>query len=134
MNHSLSRLGVKAEIMTKVGDDAYGTMIIDELAGDGLDTSHVIRKKGISSPFTYVIVDIEGQTRTCIHTPSEDMKEEEISESLLDGVSFLHLDGRNTLYVRHICMSLSVIYNCILNQRLLSLILVPFSLLTRLDI
>eukprot|EP00624_Nannochloropsis_granulata_P002431 evm.model.NODE_2219_length_28325_cov_37.384148.5 len=54
---ALSRLGVHAEIFTKVGDDAYGKMIVDELAADGLDTRRVIRKAGISSPFTYVIVD-----------------------------------------------------------------------------
>lgn len=93
----LSRLGVPAEIMTKVGDDAYGKMIVDELAGDGLETGHIIRKAGISSPFTYVIVESEGQTRTCIHTPSEDMTEEEITPALLEGIDFLHLDGRNTL-------------------------------------
>lgn len=67
----LSRLGVPAEIMTKVGDDAYGALITDELRKDGLDVSRVIRKAGITSPFTYVIVDVAGQTRTCIHTPSE---------------------------------------------------------------
>ena len=94
---ALSRLGVHAEIFTKVGDDAYGKMIVDELAADGLDTRRVIRKAGISSPFTYVIVDTASQTRTCLHTPSEDMTEEEILPSLLDGVDFLHLDGRNTL-------------------------------------
>ncbi|GAB5032006.1 pfkb-type carbohydrate kinase family protein [Nannochloropsis oceanica] len=94
---ALSRLGVHAEIFTKVGDDAYGKMIIDELAADGLDTRRVIRKAGISSPFTYVIVDTASQTRTCLHTPSEDMTEEEVLPSLLDGVDFLHLDGRNTL-------------------------------------
>jgi sugar/nucleoside kinase (ribokinase family) len=94
---ALSRLGVHAEIFTKVGDDAYGKMIVDELAADGLDTRRVIRKAGISSPFTYVIVDTASQTRTCLHTPSEDMTEEEITPSLLDGVDFLHLDGRNTL-------------------------------------
>lgn len=60
-----------AEILTKVGDDAYGKMITDELGQDGLGTARVIRKQGITSPFTYVIVDVAGQTRTCIHTPSE---------------------------------------------------------------
>jgi len=94
---ALSRLGVHAEIFTKVGDDAYGKMIVDELTADGLDTHRVIRKTGISSPFTYVIVDTASQTRTCLHTPSEDMTEEEITPDLLDGVDFLHLDGRNTL-------------------------------------
>jgi sugar/nucleoside kinase (ribokinase family) len=62
---------VRAEILTKVGDDAYGTMITDELSKDSIETGRVIRKAGITSPFTYVIVDVAGQTRTCIHTPSE---------------------------------------------------------------
>lgn len=93
----LCRLGVRTEILTKVGNDAYGSMILEEFAIDGLDTRHVIRKAGISSPFTYVIVDMAGQTRTCLHTPSEDLTEDEINPAVLDGVDFLHLDGRNTL-------------------------------------
>lgn len=77
---SLNRLGVKTAILTKVGDDAYGTMICDELSNDGVDTHHVVRKKGINSPFTYVIVDMEGQTRTCIHTPSEGKQDDRESK------------------------------------------------------
>ena len=71
VTNSLSRIGVKSSILTKVGSDAYGTMICDELAKDGVNIHSVVRKEGITSPFTYVIVDTEGQTRTCIHTPSE---------------------------------------------------------------
>jgi sugar/nucleoside kinase (ribokinase family) len=58
-------------MMPQVGHDAYGSMIVDELAKEGIDTSLIVRKAGITSPFTYVIVEAEGQTRTCIHTPSE---------------------------------------------------------------
>lgn len=46
-------------------------MIRDELESDGVDTSPVVVKSGKTSPFTYVLVDTETLTRTCIHTPSE---------------------------------------------------------------
>lgn len=55
----------------QVGGDAYGKMITDELSGDGVDTSRVVVKAGQTSPFTYVLVDTETMTRTCIHTPAE---------------------------------------------------------------
>jgi len=64
----------------QVGIDQYGRMITDELNRDGVGTSRVVVKEGLTSPFTYVVVDMETLTRTCIHTPCEEGEEEEEEE------------------------------------------------------
>lgn len=66
---SASRLGLAAHIATKVGSDGNGRIILEELVQEGVDTSRVIISDDTPSAFTYVIVDREGGTRTCIHTP-----------------------------------------------------------------
>jgi hypothetical protein len=60
----------------------------------------VIRAPASPSPFTYIIVDREGATRTCIHTPGEPMRAEELTPELaaaaLEGAALVYFDGRLT--------------------------------------
>lgn len=64
-----SRLGLDACLATKVGTDANGRLILQGLEEEGVDVSRVIVSDATPSAFTYVIVDKEGGTRTCLHTP-----------------------------------------------------------------
>lgn len=92
------RLGVECSLVTKLGQDDNGDLIRKELNSDGVDTSLCVSKAGLDSPFTYILVDTSTQTRTCIHTPiQEDLLPDELPADVLDGVSVVHLDGRNTL-------------------------------------
>ncbi|CAM9800083.1 unnamed protein product [Ascophyllum nodosum] len=92
-----SRLGLDACLATKVGSDANGRLILQGLEQEGVDVSRVIVSHATPSAFTYVIVDREGGTRTCLHTPqTEDTLPEEITAQLLDGVDVVHVDSRHT--------------------------------------
>nr|GMD66926.1 ribokinase-like isoform X1 [Ipomoea batatas] len=94
-----ARLGLNPRIISKVANDGQGKGILDELDGDGVDTSFMVVSEGGNSPFTYIIVDNQTKTRTCIHTPGEPpMKPEELSQSHLlsavDGARIVYFDGR----------------------------------------
>eukprot|EP00752_Nemacystus_decipiens_P008271 g7395.t2 len=92
-----SRLGLDACLATKVGSDANGRLILQGLEDEGVDVSRVVVSDATPSAFTYVIVDKEGGTRTCLHTPqTEDILAEEITPGLLEGVAAVHLDSRHT--------------------------------------
>ncbi|CAM9457179.1 unnamed protein product [Discosporangium mesarthrocarpum] len=94
---ALSRLGLDAAMITKVGSDTNGRLILDEFRSEGVDVSRVIVSDATPSAFTYIIVDQEEGTRTCIHTPqTEDTLPEEVTPDLLEGVSLVHLDSRHT--------------------------------------
>lgn len=92
------RLGMPCRLVSKVGDDMYGHAALQELQGDGIDTTFVVSKSGVNTSFTYVIVDTKNGTRTCISTASnEELLVTEVKETMLDGVSLVILDGRHTL-------------------------------------
>ena len=85
-----STSGSTVRVVSKIGTDAAGDAILKEFATDNIDTSNVLVTSD-KSPFTYIIVDRETNTRTCIHTPGEPYLEEEITpaqiEKILDGAS-----------------------------------------------
>ncbi|KAF7804580.1 ribokinase-like isoform X1 [Senna tora] len=95
----VARLGLKPRVISKVADDTQGRGILDELKVDGVDTSFIVVSKDGTSPFTYIIVDNQTKTRTCIHTPGyPPMIPEDLSESsllaALDGARIVYFDGR----------------------------------------
>lgn len=94
-----SRLGTEPFIITMVGNDAMGDSIVDGLAKEGIRTEHVCHGEG-PSPFTYIIVDRTGGTRTCIHTPGPpmapgDLPPAAVTAALADA-ALIYFDGRLT--------------------------------------
>ncbi|XP_012085190.1 ribokinase isoform X2 [Jatropha curcas] len=94
-----ARLGLKPRIISKIADDSQGRSILEELENDGVDTSFIVVSKDGNSPFTYVIVDDQTKTRTCIHTPGyPPMIPDDLSQSsllsALDGVRLAYFDVR----------------------------------------
>lgn len=87
-------------VVSKIGADAAGDAILKEFAADGIDTSNILvsSEPGAKSPFTYIIVDRETATRTCIHTPGDPYVEEEMTaervDRILEGASAVYFDGR----------------------------------------
>ncbi|XP_051120461.1 ribokinase isoform X2 [Andrographis paniculata] len=94
-----ARLSLKPKIISKVANDPQGKAILDELEADGVDSSFILVSEGGNSPFTYVIVDEQTKTRTCIHTPGyPPLTPDELTEpnllAALDGACLVYFDGR----------------------------------------
>lgn len=114
----LARLGLNPRLISKIADDSQGRSILDELRDDGVDTSFIVVSKEGTSPFTYIIVDNQTKTRTCIHTAGyPPMIPDELSKSsllsALDGAKFAYFDGRlpdTALVVAQECRQLERIY------------------------
>ncbi|XP_031371976.1 ribokinase-like isoform X2 [Punica granatum] len=94
----VARLGLSPRLISKVADDSQGQSIIEELEADGVDTSYIVVSKEGNSPFTYLIIDEQTKTRTCIHQPGYPLAPDEVSSSnllsALDGARILYFDGR----------------------------------------
>lgn len=56
----ISRLGLKAGWMGKIGDDEAGKILLEEFQKDGIDTSHVEIIRNEHSMFTWIQVDKNG--------------------------------------------------------------------------
>ncbi|KAE9619411.1 putative sulfofructose kinase [Lupinus albus] len=96
---SAARLGLKPRIISKVANDTQGKAVLEELNADGVDTSYFVVSKEGNSPFTYIIVDSQTKTRTCIHTAGyppmvpEDLRQINLL-SALNGARVVYFDGR----------------------------------------
>ncbi|KAK9808210.1 hypothetical protein WJX73_009115 [Symbiochloris irregularis] len=95
-----AKLGAASMLFTKIGDDGIGEQMLAELNEAGVNTEFVLREPGHPSPFTYIIIDRQGGTRTCIHTPGAPLHEGELSKDfvarLLEGAALISFDGRLT--------------------------------------
>eukprot|EP01018_Ginkgo_biloba_P019848 Gb_29403 [translate_table: standard] len=94
-----ARLGLSPRLISKVANDSPGRTILAELEADGIDTSYIVVSEGGNSNFTYVIVDAQKKTRTCIFSPgSPSMKLEDLPPSMLslalNKARIVYFDGR----------------------------------------
>ena len=63
----LTRLGVSASVIGRVGDDLFGGFVEQELRRQGIDTSGIRRSSGFGTSKT-VIIPVIGEDRRFIHT------------------------------------------------------------------
>ncbi|KAF8388317.1 hypothetical protein HHK36_026983 [Tetracentron sinense] len=94
-----ARLGLNPRLISKVSNDAQGRGVLEELEADGVDISYLVVSAEGNSPFTYIIVDNQTKTRTCIHTPGHPpMVPSDLSQSsllsALDGARLVYFDVR----------------------------------------
>jgi sugar/nucleoside kinase (ribokinase family) len=62
----LAKMGVAAAVVGRVGDDAFGRIVLDLLSGHGLDTSTIRPSAGVATSQT-MIVNVTGEDRRFIH-------------------------------------------------------------------
>ncbi|MDQ3930329.1 MAG: ribokinase [Chloroflexota bacterium] len=58
---ALGRLGAFVQMVGRVGQDAFGTSLIDSLGKAGVDISHVTRTDGASTGLAFIFVDDGGE-------------------------------------------------------------------------
>jgi sulfofructose kinase len=90
---SLSRLGVPALWVGKVGDDEFGPLILDDMRREGIgldadtDPTH-------PSPLSLIIVDAQTGKRSISFRPGCSFAlGREVAMDVLQGASMIHLDG-----------------------------------------
>jgi sulfofructose kinase len=68
---AISRLGGRAVLAARVGDDAVAAMIVSELEGHGVDCTHVRRCHGHGSSVSAVLVDGRGERMIVNHLDAD---------------------------------------------------------------
>jgi len=64
---ALARLGGEAHYWGRIGDDAVGTRILDQLADEGVNVATVRRLPGCASPTAAILVDAAGERLICTY-------------------------------------------------------------------
>jgi sugar/nucleoside kinase (ribokinase family) len=90
----LSRLGVTVRSAGAIGTDSLGESLLALLAGDGVDTTHLLRRDDVQTSASVLPIRPDG-SRPAFHvvganatyTPAD------VTDELLDGATHLHLGG-----------------------------------------
>ncbi len=56
-----ARAGGEVAFVSCVGDDAYGSQVLDSLRADGIDTRHVSRETGVPTGTALIMIDAAGE-------------------------------------------------------------------------
>lgn len=89
-----ARLGARAAFAGNIGDDDFADFMVDELAAERVDTSHVTRCTGARSQFAFIMVERGTGKRTIVWTRSSvpPMRLEALDREFVTSCRVLHLD------------------------------------------
>lgn len=91
---ALTRLGLSAGAMGKVGTDAFGDLILQKLRDNGIDTGGMQQDPGSSTSFTFVAVASDGE-RTFYHYigANGELCEADLDWEVIKSAKILHIAG-----------------------------------------
>ncbi len=88
----LARLGHRVGYVGRVGGDTEGRLLLESLAGEGVDVRGVVRSEGGRSGVVIGFVDGRGERTLCVDPGANDeLSFEEISLDYMGGAGFVHL-------------------------------------------
>ncbi len=92
---AVSRLGLKTAFIGKVGDDLFGTLILQGLKKERVDVAGVVTAPGKTSQTAFIAVEKKSGKRTIFWNRGTafPLTELEIPAETIAAARFLHLDG-----------------------------------------
>jgi len=95
---ALARLGVPVTAYGKVGSDAFGDFVVQNLHENGVDASGMSRTAEVSTSFTFVVVSSDGE-RSFYHTIGSNgvFSETDIDRDTILGSTVMHVAGANLM-------------------------------------
>ena len=88
---ALSRLGVQVAFIGKVGGDAYGQKVINQLKVDGVDTSGVIQDPGLKTGVTVVLSTGPERAFATYMGSICELRRSDIHDSQLQNINHIHV-------------------------------------------
>jgi len=94
---TLSRLGARTAMLDILGDDAWGSLIKEDIEREGVATDYVIPAKGCSSSIASILVRRKDGGRSIVFKPGNtpDYPVSEISFRKIAASKILHINGRH---------------------------------------
>ena len=90
----LARLGAKCGYSGAVGDDALGRQVLDSLKREGVDTSAMVIRPGMTTLHTDIVIDKEGRKFIMLNMGEAfaSLKSEEVPEHKLREAKVFYTD------------------------------------------
>lgn len=91
---ALSRLGVSAGAMGKVGNDHFGNIIRQNLTENRVDTTGMIQDTKANTSFTFVAVASDGERSFCHYIGANgELSEDDLNWDVIKTAKILHIAG-----------------------------------------
>ncbi len=90
---AVSKLGGQSVFLTKLGDDAFGDVIVDELNKSNIDTRYILRTKDYDTSLAFVSLRLDGNRDFKFYRRTAadlQFKPEDIDLAALVDVGFIH--------------------------------------------
>ncbi|OLN22084.1 carbohydrate kinase [Domibacillus antri] len=90
---AIAKLGGRSAVLTKLGEDAFGDFLLEQLEEAGVDTGHVIRTNEANTGLAFVSLREDGERDFSFYrNPSADLllTEDEVNASLFKSGDILH--------------------------------------------
>ncbi len=89
------KLGATAEYMGCLGDDVFGNYMYEDFARWGVSTDSVVRKSGVISFHSVVLLNTVNASRTCVWNKGTipEISPDELNYDSIKAAKILHLDG-----------------------------------------
>lgn len=89
------KLGATASYMGCLGDDVFGNYMFDDFARWGVGTDSIVRKQGVTSFHSVVLLNTTSATRTCVWNKGTipEISPDELDYDAIKAAKILHLDG-----------------------------------------
>lgn len=92
---TVSALGGKARLFTRLGDDEFAQIILSRLQSFAIDTSAVLFDSGKMSPATFIFIEENTRRRYVRYTRGDTapLGAADVPPAVLDGARLLYVDG-----------------------------------------
>jgi sugar/nucleoside kinase (ribokinase family) len=92
--HAAARLGARVAMVSALGDDFIGDTVVTQLCDAGVNTDYVLRRTGMSSPLTVIMIDLERRRAGLVaHTETYvTLQSDEIPDALISRASVYFTD------------------------------------------
>ena len=90
-----ARLGARTKIISRIGDDALGEYIRQDLQNEGVDVALLLEEAGSESHVSLILVDEQSGDRSIITRPptGSEISPTEVTRADLDGAQVLFVDN-----------------------------------------
>jgi len=95
----LAKLGVEAVVLGAIGDDALGELLVQLLGGHGVDTARLVRKPGLATSVSILLIGDDGERHTVLRLPgaNSELSLEDVDFDAIAGADLLHVGGVDVL-------------------------------------
>lgn len=119
----VAKLGGRSAMLTKLGEDAFGTFLIDTLAKAGVDVSYIYRTKKANTGLAFVSLQANGERDFSFYrNPSADLllEADEVEATFLENGDIVHFCSVDLIespmkYAHHKLLDIADTKNCIIS-------------------